>query len=245
MKKQLNEIYPVPRAQYILWITIRCLLLIFSIYGLLTGSVTKFLMGLFSIAFTHLWDLFQLLGGQAFITRVGYFSQTLLNVFIFVGCVIGPYLNDHTNFAYVDIIEHSFAGILASWFGYELAEAVQGKKHHIKPALAALFAVVFSVSIAVAWEFYEFTMDRIYGYQLQRSSLLSESGLVDTMGDLICCAVGSVVGMFLVAFKKNGIIGKGRKELRQKVKKQSRDDRREELEYLEELKRKNYESAEE
>ena len=237
MKKQLNKIYPVPTGQYVLWMLIRALLFAYGIYGLFTGSVTKFLMGMFSIAFTHLWDLFQLLGGKSFITRVDYFSQTLLNVFIFVGCVIGPYLNDSTNFGYMDLIEHSFAGILASWFGYDLATAIQGRKHHLKPALAALFSVLFSLSIGAAWEFYEFTMDRIYGYDLQNSIAISEIGLVDTMEDMICCAAGSLVGMFWVAFYKNGIIGKGRKELRQKVKAQSKFDREEELAYLEELRR--------
>ena len=236
MKKQLNAIAPIPKGQYILWMVIRVLLFAYGVYGLFNGSLTKFLMGMFSIAFTHLWDLFQLLGGRSFITRVGYFSQTLLNVFIFFGCVIGPYFNDSTNFQLIDIFEHTFAGVLASWFGYDLATAIQGKKHHLKPALAALFCILFSMSIGVAWEFYEFTMDRIYGYQLQNSLVLSEAGLVDTMEDMICCAVGALAGMFLVAFYKNGIIGKNRRALRQKVKAQSKFDREEELAYLDELK---------
>lgn len=231
-KKELNFIPRIPTAQYILWLLIRTLLLVFSVWGLLNGSVTKFLMGLFSIAFTHLWDLFQLLGGRAFITRVGYFTQTLLNIFILFGCVIGPYFNDSTNFSHIDIFEHCFAGFLASWFGYDLATAMQGKKRPLKPAIASLFSVLFSLGIGSAWEFYEFTMDRIYGYQLQQSSILSESGLTDTMGDLILCAAGSVIGMFAVAFYQNGIIGKNRKERRKQVKEQSKKDREEELEYL-------------
>lgn len=235
MKKQLNRIYPIPKAQFVLWIVIRCVLIGYGIYCLLTGYTTGFLMGCFSVAFSHLWDLFQLLGGKSFITRVDYFSQTLLNCFLIVGCIIGPYLNDHTNFGYMDIIEHTFAGFLAAWFAYDLATAIQGRKHHLKPALAALFAVWFAVGITVAWEFYEFTMDRIYGYTLQRSSILSESGLTDTMGDMICGAAGGVLGMFIVAFKKNGIIGKNRKELRAKAKAQSKADREEELAYLEEI----------
>ena len=86
--------------------------------------------------------------------------------------------------------------------------------------------------IAVAWELYEFTMDRVYGYQLQTSQLLSEIGLRDTMEDTICCVVGSVIGMFLVAFYRNGIIGKNRKALRAEVVARSKQDRKEELEFL-------------
>jgi hypothetical protein len=86
--------------------------------------------------------------------------------------------------------------------------------------------------IAVAWELYEFTMDRVYGYMLQTSPVISEQGLVDTMEDFICCVVGSLIGLFAVAFYRNGIIGKNRKQLRAEVVARSKQDRKEELEFL-------------
>ena len=231
--KKLNNITPVPMPQQILWWVIRGCLLIYSIYGLLNGNVTGFLMGLFSIAFSHLWDMFQLFGGRSFITRVGYFSQTLLNILLFFGCIVCPTLNAKTGFSFGNVIEHFLSGIIATSFGYDLAETMQGKKRHISPALASMFALLFSIMISVAWEFYEFTMDRIYGYHLQTSEILSEHGLTDTMTDLIICAFGSVIGMFFVAFRKTGIIGgKNRKELREKIKAQSKQDRADELEFL-------------
>lgn len=231
--KKLNKINPVPMGQQILWWLIRASLLVYGIHGLFTNSVTEFLMGMFSIAFSHLWDMFQLFGGKSFITRVGYFSQTLLNIFIFFGCIVGPTLNAKTSFDYANMIEHFMSGLVATSFAYDLAVVMQGKKRHLSPALAAMFSLTFSVMISVGWEFYEFTMDRIYGYTLQTSEILSEHGLIDTMSDLILCAIGSVIGMFLVAFRKNGIIGKNRREIRAMVKARSKRDREEELEYLE------------
>lgn len=218
--------------QLILWWAIRASLLIFSIYGILHNSTTQFLMGLFAIAFTHLWDMWQLFGGKSFITRISYFSQTLLNIFICFGVVVGYVLNTKTNFQYVDILEHFVSGIVASYFAYEFAVVFQGRSRHLSPALAAMFSLCFSVMIAVAWEFYEFTMDRLYGYTLQQSFILSESGLVDTMADIILASAGALVGMFWVAFVKNGIIGKNRKIIRQRVKEQSAADKKAELEYI-------------
>ena len=43
-------------------------------------------------------------------------------------------------------------------------------------------------------------MDRLYGLNLQRTVFSSEAGLVDTMVDLILCAVGALPGMFYSAF---------------------------------------------
>ena len=231
--KKLNRIGRVPMPQLVLWWAVRASLLIFSIWGLLHHSTTQFLMGLFSIAFSHLWDLWQLLGGKSFITRVGYFSQTLLNVFLFFGVVIGYVLNTKTNFAHMDLVEHFMAGVVAAYFAYDFAVAFQGRSRHLSPALASMFALCFAVFLCVGWEFYEFTMDRLYGYTLQRSFILDEGGLVDTMVDLILGSAGALVGMFLVAFSKNGIIGKNRKARRAAVKAQSKADREAELAFLE------------
>lgn len=230
--KKLNKIGRVPMPQLILWWIIRGMLLCFSIYGILHNSTTQYLMGLFAIAFTHMWDMWQLFGGKSFITRVGYFPQTLLNIFICFGVVIGYVINTKTNFAYIDLVEHFFAGVVASYFAYDFAVVFQGKTRHLSPALAAMFSLCFSVFLLVAWEFYEFTMDRLYGYTLQQSFILDEGGLVDTMVDMILGGAGALFGMFWVAFVKNGIIGKNRKEIRANVKEQSKADRKAELEYL-------------
>lgn len=78
----------------------------------------------------------------------------------------------------------------------------------LSPALAAMFGLCFSLGIDVGWEIYEFTMDRLYGLSLQCSSPTTDYGLIDTMGDFICAASGALVGMFAVAFYRNGVIGK-------------------------------------
>ena len=229
--KKLNNITPIPKGHEILWWVCRGIMVVFSVYGILNGSVTMFMMGLFAVAFSHLWDMFQLFGGKSFITRVDFMAQTFLNLFVTYS--LGVYLlNTRTNIHFFDILSHAASGFIATWFAYDFAVVFQGKKRHLSPALASFFSLTFSMFIAVAWELYEFTMDRVYGYQLQTSQLISEIGLRDTMEDTICCVVGSVIGMFLVAFYRNGIIGKNRKELRAQVVARSKQDRKEELEFL-------------
>ena len=232
--KKLNRLNKVPLPQLVLWWLCRLALLVFGVYGLLHGDTTKFLMGIFAIAFTHMWDMWQLFGGKSFITRIGWFPQTLLNVFITFGVVVGYVLNTKTNFAYVDVIEHFMAGVVAAYFAYDFAVVFQGKSRHLSPGLASMFSLLFSVFISLAWEFYEFTMDRLYGYTLQQSFILDEGGLLDTMLDLILAGAGALIGMFLVAFTKNGIIGKNRREIREAVKARSKADRERELKFLEE-----------
>ena len=127
-------------------------------------------------------------------------------------------LNNRTAFSNFDIVTHFSAGFISAWFAYDFACTVQGPKRRLSPALAALFAIGFACFISVGWETYEFTMDRIYGLTLQRTAPMTDSGLTDTMIDEIIQASGGLIGMFSVAFVKNGKIGRNRRMYAKKAK---------------------------
>lgn len=215
----------LPDTHKYLWWFVRIGLMAWGIYGIFHGSVVEFLQAVFAVQFTHLWDYFQIFGGRSFITRVDYRTQTMLNVFIFVGVTVGSTLNNRTEFRDFDVLTHFFSGFLAAWFGYELAMLMEGKKYtRLSPALAALFSFCFALGIAVGWEIYEFTMDRLYGLSLQNSAPTTDAGLTDTMWDFIVSAAGGLVGMFVVAFCKNRAVGRSVKEIKEKIR---REDERE------------------
>ncbi len=218
----------LPKSHKILWLILRIAILGWGIYGLFHGSVVEFLEAIFAVIFTHLWDFFQIFGGRSFIVEVDYSTQTLLNLFIFVAVCIGSTFNNRTTFEHFDTVTHFGSGFLAAWFGYDFANIIYRKRGgNLGPAMSSLFSLSFSLSIAVGWEIYEFTMDQLYGLDLQK-------GNSDTMGDFICCAVGSVLAMLLVAFLRNGVIGKNKA----KIKEQRRLEKEERL--LKEKLYKNY-----
>lgn len=215
--KKLNQIQPLPKSTEILWWLCRAALFIWGAVSMMYGYTYQFVQAIFAIAFSHLWDMFQLFGGRSFITQVTFSFQTMLNLFLVFGCVVGTTINTHTNFTFIDIPEHMFAGYLSCCFGFELGSMMQGKKTPLKPSVHAMFSLLFGMGILVAWEFYEFTMDRLYGFDMQFGAELYGGGLTDTMADLIIGAVGALGAMFIEAFRRNGIIGKNRKEIRARV----------------------------
>ncbi len=216
----------LPKSHRILWLVLRAGIMIWGIYGLFHGSTVEFLEAVFAILFTHMWNYFQVFGGNAFITRVDYISGTMLNLFIFIGVVVGTTLNNRTNFHSFDLVTHFCAGFISAWFGYDFAVIMQGRYGRLSPALASMFALCFSLGISVAWEIYEFTMDRLYGLALQCSSPMSEAGLIDTMVDFIIAAAGALIGMFIVAFYRNGKIGKHKKQVRARILREKKDAER-------------------
>ena len=198
----------LPKNQRILWLALRIIILGWGVYGLFHGSVVEFLEAIFAIIFTHLWDFFQIFGKKSFIIEVEASTQTMLTLFIFIAVCVGSTLNNRTTFEHFDIVTHFASGVLSAWFGYDFANIIYRKRGNLGPAMSSLFSLAFALSIAVGWEIYEFSMDKLYGMTLQK-------GNTDTMVDFISCAVGAVITMLFVAFLRNGIIGKNKEKVKE------------------------------
>ena len=94
---------------------------------------------------------------------------------------------------------------------------MQGEKQPIKISVQAIFSFCSAVAVLVGWEYYEFTMDRLYGFTMQHGHLGHSYGLTDTMIDLMLGSGGALAAMFIEAFRRVGIIGgKDRHERRAK-----------------------------
>lgn len=214
-KDPINEI---PKVQFVFWIIVRISMIVCAAYSFIHGDKV---MGFESVAcfiFSHLWDMFQIFGGESFIIEVPPLSQTLLNIIIFIGIVFGSYLELFDKIWWFDNFMHILSGFVCASFGYDLAVILQRKKGKCSIILAAMFGLMFALSIAVGWEFYEFLMDSLHDTNLQLSKAGPETamfdiskyhneygylGLVDTMTDMMMNAIGGIVGMvFMIILRK-------------------------------------------
>jgi hypothetical protein len=59
----------------------------------------------------------------------------------------------------------------------------------MKPAFVCFFAVTFAVFLGVLWEIFEFIVDRFTTANMQSQ----ETGVVDTMQDLIVDLIGAII----------------------------------------------------
>lgn len=215
--KKFAYLKTMNKAELALWTAIRLALIIWCFYEMFFGEVTLCLEALFSFIFTFLWDFFQFFGQKSFISKVNVHAQTLLNVFILFGALIGTKTHLFHDTAWYDVMLHFLSGAMSAWFGYDFAVVMQGKKKPLSPALATLFALGCAFTIAVGWEFYEFSMDSLHGTYLQCNDPNSNSGLIDTMTDLIACAIGTVPTAIITAFQRNGYIGRNRKARKARI----------------------------
>ena len=148
-----------------------------------------------------------------------YIPSFMLCVYaIFLYCAI--YLGEVRNFYYSvphwDTILHIFSGSALGALGFSIVNLLNKSEtvtYSLSPGFVALFAFLFSLSLGVLWEIYEFSMDyflhtNMQKYALESGELLAgQAAILDTMKDLIVDTLGafvmSTIGYISLKDKRN------------------------------------------
>ena len=114
----------------------------------------------------------------------------LIGIFIFITLFLGSLQNYYERFPLLDGIIHFKSGLLLGILSFIIIYTINISRRKIiilSPLFISIFAVSFSMSISVIWEIYEYFVDMYLGFNMQ------ESGLQDTMGDLIVNTLGAII----------------------------------------------------
>tara|TARA_R110002049_G_scaffold23525_2_gene83141 strand:- start:334 stop:1074 length:741 start_codon:yes stop_codon:yes gene_type:complete len=121
--------------------------------------------------------------------------QILAIVFTFAALYLGEMRGFYTRLWWWDIALHTSSGLLLGILGFVLVYVLNENERvdlHMRPRFVALFAFLFALAVGTVWEMFEFLMDRLFGYNMQKSMLGDPSGLTDTMIDLMVDAAGAL-----------------------------------------------------
>jgi hypothetical protein len=116
--------------------------------------------------------------------------------FAFASLFLGEVRGYYTRFWWWDIVLHTTSGLLLGIVGFLLVHVLNEIERigmQLKPGFVAFFAFLFSVGLGALWEIFEFSMDTLFGTNMQKPMLNDPSGLLDTMVDLIVDTVGALV----------------------------------------------------
>jgi hypothetical protein len=122
-------------------------------------------------------------------------------VFVFLANFLGEINYFYSRFWWWDLFLHANAGILLGLLGFALTFTINAKSENLElnPFFVAFFGFCFSLTLSVFWEFFEFSVDGIFGTNMLKS------GLNDTLGDLFVTAIGallvSTLGYFGLKYK--------------------------------------------
>lgn len=123
----------------------------------------------------------------------------LYYAFIFLADFLGCVVNLYNTLSWYDLSVHFLSGIFTFILGLMILNRLDGydKKNKI---INIIFALGFVSLIAVLWEIFEFSADNILKTNLQHNL---DTGVNDTMSDMIVASLGGVVGMLFYLININ------------------------------------------
>jgi hypothetical protein len=117
-------------------------------------------------------------------------AQLLTVIFIYASVFLGEVKGYYDRFWWWDSVLHLGAGLALGLIGFGIMYVLyKTGRITASPIFIAFIAFCFSMTGAVVWEIYEFGMDVFLGTNMQRL----ETGVVDTMLDLIINTVGAII----------------------------------------------------
>lgn len=123
-------------------------------------------------------------------------------VFIYSAMFLGEISSFYDRFWWWDVFLHTFSGLIIGAVGFSLVYILNSHENvaiRLSPVFVCIFSFCFALAMDVIWEIYEYGMDQIFGFNMQKS------GLQDTMWDLIVDTLGaaafSILGYFYLKGK--------------------------------------------
>jgi hypothetical protein len=127
--------------------------------------------------------------------------------FIFGSIFLGEAGDFYERFFWWDDMLHAVSGVILGFAGFlVLYTLYYQKKLQTTAKMLSFFAVCFALAAGAAWEIFEYSIDFLFGTNMQKS------GLPDTMGDLTVDLLGAVIvayaGYFYIKRQRQGFIAR-------------------------------------
>ncbi len=171
-------------------------LIIAVIFALLQGRYQAAAEILVILSITFL----PLLLGKRFAMRIPHEFEFLAVIFIYAALFLGEVHDYYTRYWWWDMMLHAGSGLILGILGFLLIYVLNENKNidlSLNPGFMAFFAFVFAMAFGAIWEIFEFSMDQVFGTNMQKPMLNDPSGLTDTMWDLIIDAIGAgIISIF-------------------------------------------------
>ena len=107
--------------------------------------------------------------------------EVIVLIFIYSAEILGEIRAFYVNVPGWDTALHTTTGFLAAAVGFSLVDIVnrnENTKFYLSPVYVAIVSFCFSMTIGIIWEFFEFSMDRLFLLDMQKDTTVHEIGSV-------------------------------------------------------------------
>lgn len=108
--------------------------------------------------------------------------EIMVLLFIFAAEILGEINNFYISIPHWDTILHTLNGFLCASVGFSLVYLLNEKSKSIdlSPIFVSLVSFCFSMTIGVAWEFFEYGADTLFNLDMQKDTYINKINTVTT-----------------------------------------------------------------
>ena len=102
--------------------------------------------------------------------------EVIILLFIYAAEILGEISSYYITFPYWDTMLHTLNGFLCAAIGFSLVDLLNRNERfslNLSPFFMAVVAFCFSMTIGVLWEFFEFAMDHLLLFDMQKDTVLN------------------------------------------------------------------------
>lgn len=101
--------------------------------------------------------------------------EIIIMLFIFAAEILGEIRSFYVTYPYWDTMLHTLNGFLCAAIGFSLVDLFDRSERfslQLSPVFMAIVAFCFSMTIGVLWEFFEFSMDQFFLFDMQKDTVV-------------------------------------------------------------------------
>lgn len=171
--KELREQIRQKRTTFIVWSILRVVVILVAIWCVLRRQWESF----FNCLLTLLLFMAPTFVERKLQIRLPSALENTVLVFIFCAQILGEIACFYIQYPFWDKMLHTVNGFLFAAFGFCLVDLLNENKRFrfaLSPMFQAVMAFCFSMTIGIAWEFFEFSADKFFGLDMQKDRVITE-----------------------------------------------------------------------
>lgn len=166
MSKEIRE----HKSTFVVYVVLRGLVIAALVLQFLNGNYENVLLCLLVLLLLLVPSIVQV----RFRIDLPSTLEVIMLLFVFAAEILGEMNSFYTIFPFWDTVLHTLNGFLAAAIGFALVDLLNrsSARFNLSPIYLALVAFCFSMTIGVLWEFFEFSMDQLLGWDMQKDTIV-------------------------------------------------------------------------
>lgn len=177
VRKKFKEAYKKDKKTLIVFILLRTSIILCAIRELMNGNIQNVLLCLLSLILFSLPYAIE----KKFKIELPSALEMTVYIFIYSAEILGEINNFYGSIPFWDTILHTLNGFLCASLGFSLVYLLNKKSESIKlsPVFVVLVSFCFSMTIGVAWEIFEYSMDNFIRVDMQKDEIVNSIASVE------------------------------------------------------------------